>query len=150
MSLRESSGARELNVDADFVRLIVAKASAALFEMPDAEDDENEMELEIDAATSVDEADPVHLSDEAMPDGTREEVSAMIDSLNVDEQAELIALTYIGRGDFEPAELEQAVREAKVQATGPGSTVLFAIEAFPSLLDIGLDSWETWAAKQAG
>ena len=40
MSLRESSGARELNVDADHVRLIVAHARAAMFEMPDAEADE--------------------------------------------------------------------------------------------------------------
>ena len=51
MSVRERTGARELNVDDDFVRLIVAKARAAMFEVPDAEADEIEREIEIDAAT---------------------------------------------------------------------------------------------------
>lgn len=150
MTARESSGATELNVDADLVRLIVAKSRAALFTMPDAEADEALEEIEVDAATTVEVPDDTLLSDEAMPDATREEASAMIDALNVDEQAEILALTYIGRGDYEPAELETAVREAKARATGPASATLFEIEVFPSHLENGLDAWETWARQQPG
>ncbi|WP_075222364.1 DUF3775 domain-containing protein [Acuticoccus yangtzensis] len=148
MSLRETSGARELNVDADMIRLIVAKSRAALFEVPDAEADEPEREIEIDAATSFTEPDGDALSDERLPDATREEAAAMIDTLNVDEQAEILALTYIGRGDYEPAELETAVREAKAAASGPASTTLFEIEIFPDHLAAGLDAYEEWVAKQ--
>lgn len=150
MSARETSGARELNVDADLVRLIVAKSRAALFEMPDAEADEAEREMEIDPATSIEQPDARLLSDEAMPDATREEAAAMIDSLNVDEQAELIALTYIGRGDYEPVELETAVRDVKARADGPASATLFEIEVFPTHLEGGLDAYEAWVADQAG
>ncbi|WP_420393770.1 DUF3775 domain-containing protein [Acuticoccus sp.] len=150
MTARESSGARELNVDPELVRLIVAKSRAALFPMPDAEAPEIEQEIEIDAATTIEAQDETLLSDEAMGDATREEAAAMIDSLNVDEQAEVLALTYIGRGDFEAAELETAVREAKARATGPASTTLFEIDIFPSYLENGLDAWEAWADRQAG
>ena len=149
MSLRERSGARELNIDDDLVRLIVAKSRAALFEVPDSEADDVEMEIEIDSATSLSRGDENSLSDERMPDETREEASAMIDSLNVDEQAELLALTYIGRGDYEPAELETAVREAKAAASGPASATLFEIEVFPTHLESGLDAYLAWVDRQA-
>jgi len=150
MTLRETSGARELNVDADFVRLIVVKARAALFPMPDAEEDAPEKTLEIDAATEVDGADPAALSEEDGSDAARDEVAAMIDSLNVDEQAEVTALTLIGRGDYEPAEFELAVRAAKAEAGGPASEVLLEMDLFPSHLENGLESYENWAAGQPG
>lgn len=150
MSLRDSSGSRELNVDAEFVRLIIAKARAALFELPDSEADEAENEYEIDAGTSIEKEETALLSDEQMEDGTREEVSAMIDTLNIDEQAEILALTSIGRGDFEPVELEQAVREAKANARGPASKTMFENEMFPDELEAGLSAWEDWAADQPG
>lgn len=150
MSIRESAGARELNVDADLVRMIVVKARAAIFPMPDAEDDAPERELELDAATTIEEPDHTHLSDEQQPDATREEAAAMIDTLNIDEQAEIVALTLIGRGDYEPADLETAVRDAKTRANGPASHWLFENELFPSLLADGLDRYEGWVAEQPG
>lgn len=150
MSVRERSGARELNVDPDLVREIVVKARAAVFSMPSAEDEAPERELELDAATTVEQPDRALLSDEDRADGTREEAAAMIDSLNVDEQAEIIALTLIGRGDYEPAELEVAVREAKRRANGPASHWLFENDLFPSLLADGLDRYEAWADAQPG
>ncbi len=148
MSLRERSGASELNVDEDLVRLIVAKSRAALFAVPDAEADEVELEIEIDPATSITQADDAVLADERQPDETGAEAAAMIDSLNVDEQAEVVALTYIGRGDYEPAELETAVRDVKAAATGPASLTLFEIELFPSHLANGLNSYLAWAEQQ--
>ncbi|GAB5375457.1 MAG: hypothetical protein AcusKO_19190 [Acuticoccus sp.] len=150
MSVRELTGARELNVDPELVRLIIVKARAALFPVPDAEDDTPLRELEIDAATKVEEDETALLSEEVAADATADEAAAMIDSLNMDEQAEIMALTLIGRGDFEPVELEVAVREAKVRATGPASAWLFAMELFPSHLGDGLDRYEAWAARQAG
>ena len=150
MTLRERSGATELNVDADLVRVIVARARAALFEMPDAEADEIEAEVELDSATEIDREDQNLLSEEKASDATREEVSAMIDTLNVDEQAELVALTYVGRGDYEPEDLENAVRDVKADATGPASGILFEIESFPDLLAVGLDAWEEWRDRQPG
>jgi len=149
MTARERSGALELNVDPDYVRLVVARSRAALFQLPDDEADEPDREVEIDAGTGFEGESPAHLSDEQAPAGMRDEAAAMIDSLNVDEQAELVALTWIGRGDYEPPELEVAVKEAKERARGPASGLLFEIEAFPSHLENGLSSYEAWRARQA-
>jgi hypothetical protein len=148
MSAREAAGPLELNVDPDYVRVVVARSRAALFTVPDAEEDDVLMEVEIDSATALEREPTDRLSEELAPDASAEEAAAMIDVLNVDEQAELVALTFIGRGDFEAAELEAAVREAKSQATGPASRFLFAMEQFPDHLENGLDAWEAWRAGQ--
>ncbi|MCF3932324.1 DUF3775 domain-containing protein [Acuticoccus sp. M5D2P5] len=151
MSVEESGEENadlDLNVDPDLVRLIVAKASAVVFEMPDAEDDEPEIETELDAGTGYERSDAALAEEDEDVDGTREEVAAMIDSLNVDEQAELLALTYIGRGDYEPSDLKTAIRDAKAQHSGPASHRLFEIDIFPSYLETGLDSYEDWRRDQ--
>lgn len=150
MSTREPAGPGDLNLDPDYIRLLVAKARAALFEMPDPEADEPDETAELDAATGFESERPAHLSDEEGPDGLRAEAEAMIDSLNVDEQAELIALTLIGRGDYEASELGVAMREAKEQATGPASTMLFEMELFPNHLESGLEAYEAWLDEEAG
>ncbi|MBJ3776373.1 DUF3775 domain-containing protein [Acuticoccus mangrovi] len=148
MSTREES-ATELNIDTELVRIIIVKARAALFEMPDAEAGEMEEETELDAGTSLERDDPAQLAEENAEDGTLEEAKAMISSLNVDEQAELVALTAIGRGDYEPSEIEAAVRDAKANAEGPADEALFEIELFPSLLETGLDAYEAWRDRVA-
>ncbi len=151
MSVSDQGGGEpvDLNIDPELVRLIVAKASAVVFEMPDAEDDEPELETELDAGTSYESPDVALASEDEDADGTREEVKAMIDTLNVDEQAELIALTWIGRGDYEPSDIKTAIRDAKAQHRGPASNTLFEIDIFPSYLETGLDSFEGWR-NQAG
>ena len=49
---------------------------------------------------------------EARDDAARAELRAFIDSLNVDEKVRVVALMWIGRGDFEPSEWNRAVAEA--------------------------------------
>ncbi|WMS41109.1 DUF3775 domain-containing protein [Acuticoccus sp. MNP-M23] len=149
MSSTDTDGVRELSVDPELVRMIVAKGRAAMFPMPDAEDDMPEMEMEIDPATTLRRDNEESLSDENAPRLFRTETAAMIDSLNVDEQAELVALVLIGRGDYEAADLDSAVSAVKVDANGPASHRLFDIELFPSHLGNGLDAWEIWRSKQA-
>lgn len=150
MSSTDTEAVRELNVDPELVRLIVAKGRAAMFPMPDAEDDMPAMEMELDPATALRKEDDASLSDEDAPRLFRTETAAMIDSLNVDEQAELIALVLIGRGDYEAADFEAAVSAAKANAGGPASHQLFEMELFPSHLGNGLEAWETWRSNQPG
>ncbi|MEM8664167.1 MAG: DUF3775 domain-containing protein [Pseudomonadota bacterium] len=150
MNESEPATAYELNIDVELVRMIVLKAGAASYEVRDAEDDMPDETMELDTATSINVEDPAHLAEEAQDDATREEASAMIDTLNVDEQAEVVALTWIGRGDYEVEEIATAVRQAKARASGPASVYLFGMEIFPSHLASGLDSYETWQAKQPG
>jgi len=46
-------------------------------------------------------------------DATYQELFDAIDSLNVDEQIELVALTWLGRGDFEAQEWKAALAAAR-------------------------------------
>jgi hypothetical protein len=46
-------------------------------------------------------------------DATYQELFDAIDGLNEDEQIELVALTWLGRGDFEPEEWEAALAAAR-------------------------------------
>lgn len=65
----------------------------------------------------------------------------MIAGLNEDERADLGALLYIGRGDYEAAEWGEAVRFAK-EREAAGDTVMRELLGSPdaaSLLEEGLD-----------
>ena len=49
----------------------------------------------------------------AVDDATQEELAAFIAGLNEDEQVELVALTWVGRGSFAKEEWAEVVREAR-------------------------------------
>lgn len=73
-------------------------------------------------------------------DATEEEVRCMIDSLNDDERADLLALLYVGRGDMEAEEWPQAVRFARERAAageGAAKSLLGSPEA-GDLLEEGM------------
>jgi len=74
-------------------------------------------------------------------DATEEELREVIAGLNEDERHDLIALVYVGRGDFEPGEWIEAVRMAgERDERGSLSTAeyLLGIPNLPDLLDEGL------------
>ena len=77
----------------------------------------------------------------APDDMTEEEVREFIAGLNEDERHDLIALVYIGRGDFESEEWGDAVRLARERedaSTLSTSDWLLGIPNLPDLLDEGL------------
>jgi hypothetical protein len=51
--------------------------------------------------------------DENDPDALADSLKGLIDELNEDEQAALIALTWIGRGDYDSSQWEEALRLAR-------------------------------------
>lgn len=76
-------------------------------------------------------------------DATEEEVREVIAGLNDDERAELVALVYLGRGDLEPEEWNEAVRLARERdgsARGTAADYLIGIPNVADLLDEGLDA----------
>jgi hypothetical protein len=113
----------DLTITPDKVRLIVEKArtvSAAVNE--DYEDGaEHEVELGDDAR---DNHHHDGLAEEATEDQTERELRQIIRELNVDEAAELIALVWIGRGDYDPAEFAEAVNQARQRNYRPARYLL--------------------------
>ena len=73
-------------------------------------------------------------------DPVYEELAGFIDSLGEDEQIQLVALTWVGRGDFAPDEWEDAVAEATRAREESDSTAryLLGMPLLPDYLAEGL------------
>ena len=72
-------------------------------------------------------------------DPTRAELAGFINALNDDEQAHLVALVWIGRGTFEPEELDEAVETAKAERVTATSRYLLGIPLLADYLEEGLE-----------
>ncbi len=94
-------------------------------------------ELE-EEATNEEVQDP-EVPDEVDPDGLADTLKGLIDELNEDEQAALIALTWIGRGDYDASEWQEVLRLAKERNEGGGAAeYLTNMELFGDYLSEGV------------
>ena len=113
----------DLTIAPDTVRLIIEKARAVSAAVNEDYEDGAEHEVELG-----DDARDTHhhdgLAEEETEDQTEKELRQIVRELNVDEAAELIALTWIGRGDYEAAEFADAVAEARQRNYGPARYLL--------------------------
>ena len=99
----------ELSIGPDTVRLFILKAKALSAAVNEDYADGAEHEVELDS-----EAHDNHhhdgLVEERSEDLTEEELRELINDLNVDEAAELVALAWVGRGDYDASEWGDARR----------------------------------------
>lgn len=65
------------------------------------------------------------------------EIREAIEDMNEDEQAQLVAMTWIGRGDFAAEEWEEAVDSAVERKTGPTADYLLGMPLLGDLLEEG-------------
>jgi hypothetical protein len=72
----------------------------------------------------------------------RLEVVEFIEALDEEEQAELVALTWVGRGDFTAEEWDAAVAQARERRTGPTAEYLLGIPLLASYLEAGLSEFD--------
>ena len=72
-------------------------------------------------------------------DATVAELTGFIRELNVDEQASLVALAWIGRGSFSAEELEDAIATARSQQNKRTAEYLLGIPLLSDYLEEGLD-----------
>lgn len=101
-----------LTIGPDTVRLFILKARAINAGLNQDYDDGHEHEIDSDGLGG----ETHHhdgLAEEEADDLTREELRMLIDDLNVDEATELVALAWIGRGDFTAEEWNEALAEAR-------------------------------------
>lgn len=85
-----------------------------------------------------DTADSDTILEDRASDGTESELRTFISSLNNDEQAELVAIAWIGRETFEPEEFTEAFRTAKEEATTPTEDYLLGMPLLADYLEDGL------------
>jgi len=71
-------------------------------------------------------------------DATYAEFVATVDDLEPDQQIELVALMWLGRGDFEPDEWKDAIEAAAAARTARTADYLIATPLLPDYLQEGL------------
>jgi hypothetical protein len=135
----------DLTIAPDTVRLIVEKARTVSAAVNENYADGAEHEVEVD-----DDARDPHrhdgLAEEETEDQTEQELRQIVRELNVDEAAELIALTWIGRGDYGADEFADAVAEAKQRNYRP-ARYLLGMPMLGDWLEEGLEAIGVSAAQ---
>ncbi len=69
------------------------------------------------------------------------ELRSFIERLNEDEQSELVALMWVGRGSFEKEELQDAVETARTEASTPCADYLIGTPHLSDHLEAGLEAY---------
>ncbi len=72
-------------------------------------------------------------------DSTRGELAEFIAGLNEDEQASLVAVTWVGRGSFAPEDLGEAIETAKSERINKTENYLMGIPLLADYLEEGLE-----------
>ncbi|WP_417671983.1 DUF3775 domain-containing protein [Roseibium sp.] len=129
-----------LTLSADTIRMLAQKARAVSTALEDTFEDGHEGDVEFDEETLSDTHAHDGLAEEENDDMSDEELRELLEDLNVDEAAELVAIAWIGRSDFEAADFEQAVTEAKERAVGSTADYLLGMPLLPDYLESGLDA----------
>ena len=100
-----------LTIDLDKVRFVIEKARVFDADMETGDEDED---LPATGAHTTDELlEDDDLEESEEDDPVYGELKEMINELNVDEQIELVALAWVGRGSYGPDEWESALEEAQ-------------------------------------
>lgn len=85
------------------------------------------------------EEDPTAILEDFSNDPTRAELAGFVDRLNYDEQANLVALMWIGRGTYEKEEFDEAVETARAERVNSTSSYLLGIPLLADYLEEGLE-----------
>lgn len=85
------------------------------------------------------EEDPSAILEDFSNDPTAAEIAGFIDALNDDEQANLVALAWVGRGTFEAEELDEAVETARSEQINSTASYLLGLPLLADYLEEGLE-----------
>jgi len=129
----------DLTIGPDTVRLFALKTRAVSAAVNDDYADGHDREVEYDGDTH-DNHHHDGLAEEESDDLTDVELRELIDDLNVDEAAELVALAWIGRGDYDGDEWREAVHEARQRPRGKTSKYLMGMPMLGDWLEDGLEA----------
>jgi hypothetical protein len=130
----------ELTLSPETIRMLVQKARATAAALNDAfeEDRDNGIDFDEDHLSDIHHHDG--LAEEEIIDLSEEELRELIADLNVDESAELVAIAWVGRGDFDAADFDQAVEEARSRGMKGAASYLIGLPLLADYLENGLET----------
>jgi hypothetical protein len=85
------------------------------------------------------DADSDSILEDFRSDPTRNEVAVFIAGLNIDEQVNLVALMWVGRGTFSPEDFAEAVSTARTERVNKTEDYLLGVPLLADYLEEGLD-----------
>jgi hypothetical protein len=129
----------ELSIGPDTVRDFVLKAKAISAAVSDDYADGQEHEIELDE-NARDTHHHDGLAEEEAEDSRATELRALMRDLNLDEMAELVALVWLGRGDYDAAEWSEAVEEARRRYGRRATSFLMGLPLLGDYLEEGLEA----------
>ncbi len=71
---------------------------------------------------------------------SEEELRAFIEAMNTEEKAAAVAVMWIGRGSFDPEDLQEAYETALDEASTPTEDYLMGTPHLPENLEAGLEA----------
>jgi hypothetical protein len=128
-------------VDVDKIAFIIAKSRE--FESQDAVHEEVEVEglTENDIQDETFQETLTVVADEENDDATLDEVKAWIRSINDDDQCQIVALAWVGRGDFTTDDWDEAVKIATDEHNDRTAEYLLGMPLLPDYLEEGLSQF---------
>jgi len=130
----------DLALDPATVRLFIAKAKAVAADLDLENLDQSADTIEFNPERLEDTHHHDGLAEEEADDLTGEELRELIDDLNDDEAASLVAIAWVGRGDYEADDFQSAVTAARARAESSTSHYLMGMPLLAEHLESGLDA----------
>ncbi len=125
----------ELVNNIENLEFIIAKAREYDVQVPATDED---------SGSNASDDNEVDILDASLTNPTRKELFAAIRSLNIDERQELLALMWVGRGDFSVDEWDEALSTAADRDNGREASILSAHHFSEIILRKG---WPLWASR---
>ena len=94
-----------------------------------------------DRTTTGDDSRLVTIEDYPQEDGRRREMIEFVAGLNVEEQTDLLALIWLGRGDYDIADWDEALAEAEARIAARDPDYMIGDAALPEYLGDGLEAF---------
>lgn len=129
-----------LQMNSDKVCFVILRARELLEEdlIEDPEREEEE-DFDLDHEEAFDQIEE-HDEEESNP--LREELEGFIDGLTQEEKVELVALTWLGRGDYDKTEWEDALEAAADRSNDRTADYLLGMPMLADYLEEGLDAFD--------
>jgi len=94
-----------------------------------------------DRTTTGDDSKLVTIEDNPGEDSRRQQMVEFVAGLTVEEQTDLLALTWLGRGDYDIDEWDDALAEAEARIAARDPDYMIGDAALPEYLGDGLEAF---------
>lgn len=122
-----------LEINPDKVRQVIAEAR--MFDAKEAVSDP-------DSGSNAGDDGMIDILEDSADDATAQELMEFIRSLDDDEQAELVALAWVGRGTYDASQFAEAVAEAARAHNKRTAEYLLGLPLLGDYLEEGLNAVE--------